>query len=66
MWNLKYGTDEPTHGTETESRFVVVKGEEGGRRMDWDLGISGCKLSHPEWISNEVLLTARGTISNYL
>ena len=40
MWNLKYGTNEPTSNTETqiEDRFLVVE-EEGGRGLDWELGI---------------------------
>ena len=24
--------------------------------MDWEVGVRRCKLSHLEWISNEVLL----------
>ena len=35
---------------------MVAKGEEGGRRMDWEFGVSRCKLLHLEWINNEVLL----------
>ena len=27
---------------------------EGGTGMDWDFGISRCKLLHLEWVSNEV------------
>ena len=35
---------------------MVAKGEGGGSVMDWESGVGGCKLSHLEWISNEVLL----------
>ena len=28
----------------------------GGSEMDWEFGISRCKLLHLEWISNEILL----------
>ena len=28
--------------------------------MDWEFGVSRCKLLHLEWISNEVLLYSRG------
>ena len=28
--------------------------------MDWEFGVSGCKLLHLEWISNEVLLYSTG------
>ena len=31
--------------------------------MDWEFGVSRCKLSHLEWISNEVLLYSTG---NYI
>ena len=39
-----------------ENRFVVAKGEGEGSGMDWEFGVSRCKLLHLEWISNEVLL----------
>ena len=35
---------------------MVAKGEEGGSGMDWDLGVSKCKLLHLEWMGNELLL----------
>ena len=38
-----------------ENRLVVAK---GGSRMDWEFGISRCKLLHLAWISNEVLLNS--------
>ena len=61
MWNLKYNTNEPICETETDSkdiqnRLVVAKGEEGGGRMDWEFGISRCKLVYIGWINNKVLL----------
>ena len=31
--------------------------------MDWEFGVSGCKLLDLEWISNEVLLNSTG---NYI
>ena len=59
MWNLKHDTKELIYRTKTESqiqRLVVVK-EEGERgRMDWELGISTCKLLHKRWINNKALL----------
>ena len=42
--------------TDTENRLVVPKGEEGGSGMDWEFGVSRCKLFHLEWIDNKVLL----------
>ena len=44
--------------------MVVAKEEEGRSGMDWEFGVSGCKLlSHLEWMSNEVLLYTTG---NYI
>ena len=60
MWNLIYDTNELIYETETEShtenRLEVIKGEGGGGGMDWEFGISRCKLLHREWIHNKVLL----------
>ena len=39
-----------------ENRLVVAKGEGGGGRMDWEVGVSRCKLLYMEWINNKVLL----------
>ena len=46
-----------------ENRLVVAKGERGGSGMDWDFGVSKCKLLQLEWISSEVLLYSTG---NYI
>ena len=60
MWNLKYGTDEPIYRTErlidTENKLVAAKGEGEGVGVDWEFGVSRCKLLHLEWISSKVLL----------
>ena len=44
-------------------KLVVAKGD--GRRsgMDWEFGVSRCKLFHLEWISNEVLLCSTGNFT---
>ena len=34
--------------------------------MDWEFGISRCKLPNVEWINNEVLLCSTGNYSQYL
>ena len=52
--------------THKENRLAVAKGAEGQSGMDWEFGVSRCKLLHLEWISNEVLLTAQETISSLL
>ena len=38
----------------------------GGWEMDWECGISRCKLVYIEWINNKVLLNSQGTILNIL
>ena len=57
MWNLKYGTKEPIHKTETANG----KGEQtcgcqlGGRRK-WDglaLGLADSNYLHTGWVDNE-------------
>ena len=35
---------------------MVAEGEDGGGGMDWELGISRCKLLYIGWINNKVLL----------
>ena len=40
---------------------MVARGKEGGSGMDVEFGVGRCKLSHLEWISNEVLLYSTGT-----
>ena len=38
---------------------MVAMGD-GESGMDWEFGVSSCKLSHLEWISNEILLYSTG------
>ena len=38
-----------------EDRLVFARGL-GGSGMDWEFGVSRCKLLHLGWISNEFLL----------
>ena len=39
-----------------ENRLVVAKGEGVERGMEWEVGVSRCKLLYIEWINNKVLL----------
>ena len=39
---------------------MVAQGEGEGSGMDWEFGVSRCKLLHLEWKSNEVLLYSTG------
>ena len=47
-----------------ENRLVVTKEEVGGRGLDWDLGISRCRLVYIERI-NKVLLDSTGNCTQY-
>ena len=69
MWNLKYNTNELIYKTETDSQtektaFHCQGGGGGdGEGMEWEFGISRCKLLYTEWINNKVLLySARNSI----
>ena len=50
-----------THRHREHRELVVAKGEWGESGMDWESGVSRCKLLHIEWISNEVPLFSTGT-----
>ena len=41
-----------------ENGFVVASG--GGSGMDWEFGVSGCKLLPLGWIDDKVLLDSTG------
>ena len=61
MWNLKCDTNEPIYETETDSQTQRIdlwlpRGMGSGGGMDWEFGISSCKLLYREWINNKVLL----------
>ena len=52
MWDLKYGTNEPIYRPEIDSQtgradLCLPRGR-GGSGMDWEFGISRCKLLHLE------------------
>ena len=44
--------------------MVAKAGGEGG--MEWEFGVSRCKVLHIEWISNKVLLYSTGNYIHYL
>ena len=70
MWNLKQDTNKLNlwnrNGlTDIENRLVVAKGEVSGGGMDWEFGVSRCKLLYIEWINNMVLLYSTGNYIQY-
>ena len=48
-----------------ENRLVVAKGEGVGGGMDWEFGMSRCKLLYIGWINNKVLLYSTETYIQY-
>ena len=45
---------------------MAAKGEGAGRGMEWEVGVSRCKLLYIEWISNKVLLYVTENYIQYL
>ena len=45
-------------------RGLIAKGEGGGSRMDWEFGVSRCKLLHLEWRSMRPFCIAQRTVSS--
>ena len=69
MWNLKYDTNEPIYKTETDSQtqrtdWWLPRGRSGGG-MEWEFGISRCKLLYIGWINNKILLYSTGNYIQY-
>ena len=48
MWNLKYDTNEPVYETETVSYTYRKDLWCGGGVVDWEFGVSRCKLLYTE------------------
>ena len=44
---------------------MVAKGEGVWGRMEWEFGVSRCKLSYIEWINNKVLRYSTGNYIQY-
>ena len=45
---------------------MVAKGKSGSRGVDWECGISRCRLLYIEWINDKVLLDNTGNFIQYL
>ena len=58
LWNRNRLTD-------IENRLVVAKWEGVGGGMEWEVGVSRCKLLYIEWINNELLLYSTGNYIQY-
>ena len=58
LWNRNRLTD-------LRNRPMVAKAEWGGKGMEWEFGISRCKLLYAGWINNKVLLYSTGNYIQY-
>ena len=68
-WNLKYDSDEPMYGTDSQTWRIdlwLPRRRGGEVSMDWEFGISRCKLLYIEYINNKILLHSTGTIFSVL
>ena len=69
MWNnLNYDTNELIYETETDSQRTDLRLPRvrwGGGRMDWEFGVSRCKVLYTEWINNKVQLCSTGNSIQY-
>ena len=70
MWNLKYDANELSYETETDSQtwrtdLWLPRERGGGGGMDWECGISRCKLVYREWINNKGPLYSTGNYIQY-
>ena len=61
MAQMIYLQNRKDHGLGGQT--CVCQGGGEGSRMDWESGVSRCKLLHLEWISNDILLYSSG---NYI
>ena len=41
------------------------RGAGAGREIEWEFGVSKCKLLHLEWINNKVLMYSTGNCIQY-
>ena len=44
---------------------MVAKEEKEKKEMDWEFGVSRCKLLHLEWINNKILIYSTGNYIQY-
>ena len=44
---------------------MIAKEEGDGGGMDWECGISRCKLLYTEWVKNKILLYSTGSYIQY-
>ena len=63
MRNLKYDTNELIYENDSQTQRTDLwspRGRGGRVGIEWEVGISRCKLRYIEWINNKVLLQSTG------
>ena len=70
MWHLKYNTNEIICKTETDSQAQRAdlwspRGRLQLGRQGWEFGIDRGKLTHIQWVNNQVLLWSTGSYTQY-
>ena len=58
-----YNLQNRNRSIEIENRLMVAR--KGGRRLDWEFGISRCKLLHRDWVNHKVLQDSTGAYTEY-
>ena len=54
-----------THRYREQTEVWLPRGRGSGGGMDWEFGVSRCKLLYIEWINNKVLLYSTGNYIQY-
>ena len=50
---------------DVQNGLVIAKGEGVGGGIEWEVGISKCKLLYIKWVSNKVLWYSPGNYIQY-
>ena len=61
---MNFSTKQKQTHRHREQTCGCQAGEDGGE-MDWEFGISRCKLLYTGWINNKVLLYSPGNYAQY-
>ena len=64
-WHKRTYLQNRNRFTNIKNRLVVAKGEGVEGEMNWEFGISRCKLLYTEWINKKVLLYSTGNYIKY-
>ena len=65
MVQMNLSTKQKQTHRHREQTYGCHGGGEEGRGVDWEFGVSRCKLLHTKWINNKVLLNSTGNYIQY-